>query len=729
MGILLDQFLNKYPYTDFHELNADWLIKTLIEMINQVENFVSLNAIKYADPIQWNITSQYEKNTVVIDPLTGTAYISVQPVPSGVALTRTEYWTVVFDLGSFVTRAAKNFTNRYEADTTLTATFASSQGDWLVWGDVLYEALTPINIGDQYVIDSNIKHFTMEEVVNVIVSSIGDLNDLTTTDKSSVVNAIIEVVTNLNAVKTKLNNLNIVNVKDFGAVGDGIIDDTQAFTDAFAVSDVIYVPNGSYPLSTGYQIPANKVIIGESVEETVLKLTGTYGIKLDDYDRIENLTFLGDGCSIIVRIETKTGIKVDNVLVHGINNCDYGFSVAGGSNFIINNLEVYDVNQQGLSTQTLTHSIINQANTHNCGSFGLVIGYGSNVVVSGSRVYDNGNMGAVVVNSEFIDICDSLFTNNGYHGISFNTCKHCNYNACIASGNSYSGFDILKSFDCKMIGCQSVHNDTMGVEVDSQSYYNTVSGCNFRENGSCGITLYRSARNIITSNSISNNGQRGDLSPDFSATPSGIWVHDDNTNLSRDNIITNNSIGDDQATHTQFYGVQVDQGCPSNILSDNVFFSNLVGAVLRYAKSNFKVELFNQGYTPSDHGAAGITMTPYDSDVTSISGGLYNYHDGITYHMVQTSNFTIACNGFNISPYLAKKLITLSDALAAPLSVMGIASTLVLITDGGGLHIDTGIITYNNDGSLALTVDNTYTGVTQIIIQFFSITLPEAALA
>ena len=143
MGALLTQFLNKYPYTDFHELNADWMIKTLMEMINQVENFVSLNAIKYADPIQWNITAQYEKNTVVIDPLTGTAYISVQPVPMGVALTNTDYWTVVFDLGSFVVRAAKNFSNRYEADTTLTATFSSSNGDWLVWGDTLYEVIVP----------------------------------------------------------------------------------------------------------------------------------------------------------------------------------------------------------------------------------------------------------------------------------------------------------------------------------------------------------------------------------------------------------------------------------------------------------------------------------------------------------------------------------------------------------------------------------------------------------
>lgn len=729
MGTLLQQFMNKYPYTDFHELNADWLIKTLMEMINQVENFVSLNAIKYADPIQWDIVRQYEKNTVVIDPLTGTAYISVQPVPSGVALTRTEYWTVVFDLGSFVTRAAKNFTNRYEADTTLTATFASSQGDWLVWGDVLYEALTAINIGDQYVIGTNIRHFTMEEVVNAITAAIGDLDDLPTTDKSSVVNAIIEVVTNLNAVKTKLDNLNIVNVKDFGAVGDGITDDTQAFTDAFAASDVIYVPNGSYLITTGYEVPANKVIIGESVEETVLKLSGAFGIKLDDYDRFENITFLGDACNIIVRLENKTGIKVNNVLVHGINNSGYGFSALNCSKCVIDDLEVYDVDNQGLSTQGLTYSIINKADCHNCGTFGLVIGQGSNVIVSGSRVYDNANMGAVIVNSEYIDICDSLFTNNGYHGISFNTNKHCNYVGCISTGNTYSGFDIYKSYSCKMVGCQSVNNGTMGVEVDSQSYYNTITGCDFRLNGSCGITVYRSARNVITSNSITNNGQRGDLSPDFSATPSGIWVHDDNTSLSRDNIIVGNSIGDDQGTHTQYYGVQVDAGCPSNILQDNVFYSNLVSAVLRYSKSNFAFELYNVGYTPAEQGASGVTMTPYDSDVTSVTGGLYNFNDGVSLFLAETSNITIACNSFNLAAYVPKKLITLSNALGKPLTIIGTATTNALITDGNGVNKDTIIVSYNNDGSLAITSNNSYTGVTQIIIELFNISIPVVALA
>lgn len=200
---------NQYPYLNLNDLNLDYLLNEIKSMYNDVTNFVSINAIKYADPIQWNITRQYEKNTVVIDPLTGTAFISVAAVPSGVALTRTEYWTVVFDLGSFVVRAAKNFTSRYEADTTLTATFSTTAGQWLVWGDTLYRAIVNITAGDSYVIGGNIELITIEEVKNEIlqlisdnynniVEMIGTLDDLTTTDKDNLVHAINSLVSQLN---------------------------------------------------------------------------------------------------------------------------------------------------------------------------------------------------------------------------------------------------------------------------------------------------------------------------------------------------------------------------------------------------------------------------------------------------------------------------------------------------------------------------------------------------
>ena len=191
-----------FPYTNFHELNLQWILQTLYEIQVTMKQFVSLNTIKYADPIQWNIISQYEKNTIVIDPQTGTAYISVQPVPSGVSITNTDYWTVVFDLGDFVVKMAQNLCAIYEPETTLTATVPSNYNDWLIWNDTLYRNINPGGIvaGDTYVIGGNIEAFTVEDVV-------GHIQDLTTTDKNNLVAAINEVLQTLTDTCGDLANL------------------------------------------------------------------------------------------------------------------------------------------------------------------------------------------------------------------------------------------------------------------------------------------------------------------------------------------------------------------------------------------------------------------------------------------------------------------------------------------------------------------------------------------
>lgn len=197
---LFDQF----PYTNFHELNLMWILEALKEIQTTTEQFIAINSLKYADPIQWNITTQYEKNTIVIDPQSGTAYISVQAVPAGVALTNTDYWTVVFDLEQFVTKANNNFTLRVEEQTTTTATFPTNKGQWVIWGGVLYEALSNIIAGDQYIENSNIKRITVEDIT-------GDLIDLDTTDTSNLVSAINEILANLQTEistrSTQVNNL------------------------------------------------------------------------------------------------------------------------------------------------------------------------------------------------------------------------------------------------------------------------------------------------------------------------------------------------------------------------------------------------------------------------------------------------------------------------------------------------------------------------------------------
>lgn len=64
----------------------------------------------------------------------------------------------------------------------------------------------------------------------------------------------------------------IVSVKDYGAVGDGVADDTTAIQDALDAGNAIYIPRGTYNLTA--QLTAadkNIAIYGDGVEVSVLK--------------------------------------------------------------------------------------------------------------------------------------------------------------------------------------------------------------------------------------------------------------------------------------------------------------------------------------------------------------------------------------------------------------------------------------------------------------------------
>ena len=345
----------KYPNQNDEILNLDWILSTIDNLVKEVADFVTLNTIKYADPIQWNITTQYEKNTVVIDPITGSAYISTKPVPAGVGLNNTDYWNIIFTLD--VISSNKNITLRDDANNML-ATFESEIGDWLLWQGTLYVVTKDIEIGQAYVDDYNIERATVEsfiklyigntldyintlvgdlddlsttdksnivaainEIVSSVITLVGDLDDLATTDKSNLVAAINEVLSTLSTkigdlselptsdksslvaaideVNEKIPNILYVNVKDYGATGDGLTDDTAAFNAAITAAgnnSNIFVPAGRYLIS-GLSIPTSTGIVGSGPQSILICVDNTkpvisYTVTNLDAINIRNLALL-----------------------------------------------------------------------------------------------------------------------------------------------------------------------------------------------------------------------------------------------------------------------------------------------------------------------------------------------------------------------------------------------------------------------------------------------------
>lgn len=89
----MNGFLNQFPYSDFHEMNLDWIIKEVKRLKNEMAGFEAANEVNYAG--LWNITKQYPAWSIVLDAASSTMYIATQPVPSGINISNTDYWILV----------------------------------------------------------------------------------------------------------------------------------------------------------------------------------------------------------------------------------------------------------------------------------------------------------------------------------------------------------------------------------------------------------------------------------------------------------------------------------------------------------------------------------------------------------------------------------------------------------------------------------------------------------
>lgn len=104
----MSDFINQFPYSDFHEMNLDWIIKEVKRLGEKLDTFVDYNKIKFADPVEWSIARQYEALTLVFDVIWQEVapgeeiavrgynlYMSIQPVPKGINIHNEDFWQLV----------------------------------------------------------------------------------------------------------------------------------------------------------------------------------------------------------------------------------------------------------------------------------------------------------------------------------------------------------------------------------------------------------------------------------------------------------------------------------------------------------------------------------------------------------------------------------------------------------------------------------------------------------
>lgn len=165
-------FIDNYPYTDFHELNLDWILKKIKELTQEMINFEAANKINLGGV--FDISKGYPAWTIVTDSA-GNGYISIKPVPAGIDVSNNDYWMKLYD---FVT-ALGNIEGRV---TTLEGAVSNLQGRM----NTAEGSITSLNTAVNTTLPNKIKSVTDWSKRNVVFvgdSYLDGINNVTYSDR------------------------------------------------------------------------------------------------------------------------------------------------------------------------------------------------------------------------------------------------------------------------------------------------------------------------------------------------------------------------------------------------------------------------------------------------------------------------------------------------------------------------------------------------------------------
>lgn len=94
----------------------------------------------------------------------------------------------------------------------------------------------------------------------------------------------------------------VTSVKDFGAIGDGLTDDTIAFQNAINAAHSVFVPEGVYLLSASLRLTAHKTVFGEGQASVLKAINNSFTIIEITEDHCALRDFRIEGGDIGIRL-------------------------------------------------------------------------------------------------------------------------------------------------------------------------------------------------------------------------------------------------------------------------------------------------------------------------------------------------------------------------------------------------------------------------------------------
>jgi hypothetical protein len=422
-------------------------------------------------------------------------------------------------------------------------------------------------------------------------------------------------------VEAKLKD--VVSVKDFGAVGDGVADDTAAIQAAINAAASVFVPPGTYRISSLLTLTQSRFSITGVKGKSILKATGNNAIlgpAADfnaEFAEVSGLTFTsntaGQGTGIYSPSSwylshwTVRECSFEGKLAYGINapligclisRCDFGVYNAGPAH-----IAIYSVGQVS-PERTLNSNTISGCEIARCyGNYAVYFKYGFKLVIENTIIEQNNNTIAAL----------------GLDGISFPELKSCwfeaNTSPAVIRVDLFSGVDVtLLSIE----GC--LFNLFTSPTTEVVNFASTSNkNVSLNNNLFAGGSIPFSTQSFTNINSAGNNS----TNPSITLTPAGPLFC---------NGLTSSGIVTGSILRTATDSVNVTFGTPATLytfptISDTAMY--LVSAA-RYSNAASDWSAFaivatdlNTGRLISNTGSIGITLSLAGLvlTVTNLGGG------------------------------------------------------------------------------------------------------------
>jgi len=388
--------------------------------------------------------------------------------------------------------------------------------------------------------------------------------------------------------RTVLDKLrDVVSVKDFGAVGDGVADDTaeiQAALDAVpAVGGCVYFPAGTYVVSSPLIVDSNTVLLGDGMYVSKLSATTAFTssqsmvyANAESNITIEQLGFIGNTNGTL---GAGTGIHLKNGTRNQVRDC-----------------YVENTTQAGIRYEEQNNGIIDGCTLNACGRTGYTDNHGIMLYsASGSAIQTysckvtsntvtNAFRKGITTFSELL-LYDLLISGNTVTGSGL--------------GNIYVGGTAPTSTHDKIrVVGNYVEGGPINIQIGSTSN-SVIDGntCGANTTASANIGFVDSTDLVISNNVVQGSYQHG-----ISALASGVSRNEQISivgNILRNNnrsnsatgfgihvfdtdvaIVSGNIVIDDVATTRQRYGIVDATGNTNVAIRDNIVLNVVTGPYL-----------------------------------------------------------------------------------------------------------------------------------------------------